>query len=178
MQGVGQRDRATANGILFSAALAHEWFVCHGESIRRYVLKIVKHNDVAEDLLQETFLRALTGQRPVGDAQITERWLFAIARNAAIDHLRRRRVADELTPALLTDYEFEESMDDTTDWRVQESMQRFCGLPLGQQRTLWLRYFMGLSTAEIACVLGCSSDAVRHSEQRALVSLRRALAAV
>lgn len=60
--------------------------------IRRHIKAMVRDADEAEELTQETFVRALAGAATLRDSQATLAWLFRIATNVSLDHLRRRKV--------------------------------------------------------------------------------------
>src|SRR5260370_35862972 len=57
----------------------------------RYLLRIVRHPETAEDLFQQTWLRVMERIRRYDSQRSFEGWLFALAHNLAIDHLRRYR---------------------------------------------------------------------------------------
>jgi RNA polymerase sigma-70 factor (ECF subfamily) len=64
-------------------------------------------------------------------------------------------------------------------WVTDNELQMFITrLPLAQRQVIFLRYAVGLSTAEVASVLGQSLDAVRKQQSRALGFLRERLTAV
>lgn len=75
------------------ATPAPETLAAAYQSVRRellvYLTRMVVRADIAEELLQEAALRALQAERPPEDEQGTRAWLFRIATNLAIDHLRR-----------------------------------------------------------------------------------------
>jgi RNA polymerase sigma-70 factor (ECF subfamily) len=56
-----------------------------------FLLRMVRQPDIAEDLLQKTWLRAIERIHSYDPNRSFKAWLFAVARNVAIDHLRRRQ---------------------------------------------------------------------------------------
>jgi RNA polymerase sigma-70 factor (ECF subfamily) len=81
-RGLRQRD----------VALLHDLVVEYQFRLVRYLIYLLGRRDSVDDLVQETWLRVLErGRSYDGDSRF-EPWLFAIARNLTIDHLRKRRI--------------------------------------------------------------------------------------
>jgi RNA polymerase sigma-70 factor (ECF subfamily) len=135
--------------------------------------------DVAE-AAQEVFIRMLTAlpDYEVGDAAFRF-WLFRIARNHAIDLLRREkfsRVTDEGRLNRLLEDSAENTNGPAEGWLDDErTALAVSALPVEQQRMLLLRFGFGLKSDEVATVLGCSPEAVRKQQSRALRRLASAL---
>jgi RNA polymerase sigma-70 factor (ECF subfamily) len=134
--------------------------------------------DVAE-AAQDVFIRMLTAlpDYEVGDAAFRF-WLFRIARNHAIDLLRREkfsRVTDEnrLNRLLEAEGGTAEPGDGWLD--DERTALAVSALPVEQQRMLLLRFGFGLKSDEVATVLGCSPEAVRKQQSRALRRLAATL---
>lgn len=134
--------------------------------------------DVAE-AAQEVFIRML-GALPDYEPNGTpfRFWLFRIARNHAIDILRREK------HSRLEDHDRLNRLREAAaaagasheGWLDDERMAlAVSALPLEQQRTLLLRFGFGLKSDEVAQVLGCSPAAVRQQQSRALRRLQESL---
>jgi RNA polymerase sigma-70 factor (ECF subfamily) len=125
----------------------------HANDIACYLRRLVGDPDTAADLMQETFARALhAGRRPaVGEMRP---WLFRIASNLAISHLRRPRWPNlfGLKPQVTRDVSFEEGA------QVRQAMR---SIPADQAVTLALAFHEGFSRREIAEMLGVSEEAVK-----------------
>jgi RNA polymerase sigma factor (sigma-70 family) len=112
----------------------------------------------AEDVAQETFVRAYDHLDRYDPARPFSTWLFAIAKNVAANHAlaRTRRDARELEggrrdPEVRTD-----------DASASDLWQRAAAvLHPGPYRVLWLRYAQGMTVSEIATELGRSSVAIK-----------------
>src|SRR6266566_1981692 len=65
------------------------WVDDHGECLYRYALVRVRKLEVAEDLVQETFLAAARGYEKFGGRSSERSWLVGILKNKIIDHFRR-----------------------------------------------------------------------------------------
>src|ERR1700733_5823488 len=81
-RGLRQRD----------VALLHELAVENQFRLVRYLIYLLGRRDPVDDLVQETWLRVLERGRSYDGHSRFEPWLFAIARNLTIDHLRQRRI--------------------------------------------------------------------------------------
>ena len=115
----------------------------------------------AEDVAQETFVRAYDHLDRYDPARPFSTWLFAIAKNVAANHAlaRTRRDARELEGSR------REPADDRADddrASASDIWQRAAAvLHPGPYRVLWLRYAQGMTVSEIATALGRSSVAIR-----------------
>ena len=122
----------------------------------------------AEDLLQDTFVRALKRIDRLQAAVSQRAYLFGIARHVGIDALRRLRAVEELpaeTPA----------MTETTDERLEPMRQAISELPEAQREALLLKLQQELSYEEIAEVLAIPVGTVRSRLHYAVLQLRQAL---
>ena len=148
----------------------------HGK-VLRYLGQLCGSHDQAEELAQETFVRAYTGLLTFRGECSAATWLFRIARNAYLDSLRRPTVPHVDTSELLL-------IPDTTGVgdpvrRYAEGEQRdliartLRALPELQRSVLLLRDAEGLAYVEIADVLGLSVAAVRIRLFRARNAFRQ-----
>jgi DNA-directed RNA polymerase specialized sigma24 family protein len=135
--------------------------------------------DGAEDCLQETFLAALRAY-PRADAANLRGWLFAIARNKAIDH-HRSRSASPSPAGGASDLEGR-SPDGAPTWlggprgmssRDGEVWAAVGALPNGQRAAVLLRFAVDLRYGEIGTALGCSEQAARRRVHDGLQTLRK-----
>jgi RNA polymerase sigma-70 factor (ECF subfamily) len=149
------------------------------DKIYRYIHFKVGVQGDTEDLTSQTFLKAWDA---IGDYEWRNHpfgaWLFRIAHNLVVDYHRARRPAvslDDAAPHL----EGEASRDDVrpehvlaeliTMERVRHAVGR---LTEEQQQVLILRFFEGLSTGEVAELMGKRRGAIRGLQFRALGALR------
>jgi len=146
--------------------------------VYRYMALRVGRREDAEDLTQLVFERIVGGlpaYRPSG--RPFEAWAFRIARNAVIDHHRRRR------PTELLDAEGELADDESPDVlavrgeEIQALRRAVACLTPDQQEALALRYAADLSAEEAAAVMGRRAGTVRGLTFRAIATLRRHLSA-
>jgi RNA polymerase sigma-70 factor (ECF subfamily) len=155
----------------------------YGRLAYSLILRVVRDGAIAEDLVQETFLRVWNRVQGF-DAERGSigPWLLAVARNRAIDYLRsaggRERNALEFEetdhPALYTDMEHDLLVSDGAR-RVKAAMER---LPSNHRQVIELAYFEGLSQTEMAERMGQPLGTVKTWVRTALQSLREDLGAV
>jgi RNA polymerase sigma-70 factor (ECF subfamily) len=159
--------RATAGDrdALKALYLRYRW------DVYRHARRIVASHDDAEDVTQQVFLKLTTrlGRYDTGQAEFSA-WMRRVARNAAIDHMRRDRLvpgARELEQELGAC-----SVDPDRGASLREAIER---LPRAQRDVLLLRDVAGLTPTEVARRLGKSRGAVNTSHHRARVAARRTL---
>lgn len=73
-------------------ALLHDLVEQYQFRLVRYLIYLLGHRDSVDDLVQETWLRVLEHGRSYNGRSRFEPWLFTIARNLTMDHLRKRRI--------------------------------------------------------------------------------------
>ncbi|MBK9346682.1 MAG: sigma-70 family RNA polymerase sigma factor [Burkholderiales bacterium] len=148
----------------------------HQDRIYRFLVRLTRSHDDALELAQETFIHAWTAlERWQAQARFST-WLFQIARNQAIDLLRRTQrvdfvefdagVADSLADSAPTP---EEALYSTQRLRALErALQR---LPTEHREILLLREIEDLSYDEMAAVLNISLGTVKSRIARARTAL-------
>ena len=145
------------------------------DDVYAYVATLLRDAASAEDVTALAFERALHRQRSYRPGRGTERaWLFGIARNAALDELRRRK----RSAALVTEPEDLSSAetDEDDDRRLNRATVRAAldGLAPRERELIGLKFHAGLSNPEIAKVLGVSESNAGTLLHRAMQQLRKA----
>lgn len=128
--------------------------------ILNYVHRMVGDRALAEDLTQDAFVkayRALPGTRP--DLAF-KAWIYRIATNTAISHLRRRKVIRWVPFLAGQDHASDEAIDRTVG-RRQDVEQALAKLPQHYAAALLLRHYQGLSLAETAAALDITENAAK-----------------
>ncbi len=148
----------------------------------RYLLYLTGRREYAEDLAQETWVRVLQRGSQYNGRQRFDPWLFAIARNLAIDYLRKKRKAVQ-TASLPNDRDamlllpssgpspFEAAARSEDAIRLAGQLQILSPL---YREALLLRFQEDLSLPEIAQVLGAPVTTVTSRIYRGLAELRSA----
>jgi RNA polymerase sigma-70 factor, ECF subfamily len=164
---IGQRDENAMEAV----------FRRYSGPVYSVALRVLRDSGQAEDILQEVFLQLW--RKPAAFVQnrgSLGAWLVVIARNRAIDVLRRRKPSDSVDDVVLTS---PINVADEAERNI--AMQRVRGvianLPEEQRRTLDLAYFEGLSHTEIASRTGDPLGTVKTRIRQALITLRKALEA-
>lgn len=140
-----------------------------------YVASMLRDRSAAEDVTAQAYERAYRKRRSYRPARGTaEAWIFGIARNAALDELRRRKRRAEL-PAEPED-EAALAVEDHAEHSVRRAAVRAAVADLeGTERDMVALKFMGgLSNAEIARVLRTSESNVGTRLHRTITKLREA----
>jgi RNA polymerase sigma-70 factor (ECF subfamily) len=142
--------------------------------VRRFLRHQLGDADVAEELLQRTFVKmieALPRYRPRGLP--FGAWVFRIARNAVIDHRRTAHPGVPLEAAIDRASEAGDPVASAERHQDRDEIRvALEALPPDQREVLVWRFFAGLSPAETAVLMGRSNGAVRVLQHRALAALR------
>ena len=146
----------------------------HGEELAHHIRRIVRDDDVAQDLLQETMLRAWKALGRLAPGSNERAWLYRIATNASLNHQRSRareraalsRHAAELAEARETDDGRRDVADRTGLWA------EVARLPERQRLALSLRFADDLGYEEIAARIGGTAAAARANVYQATQRLK------
>lgn len=170
------------------------WVDEHGDALFRYALFRIQDAQVAEDLVQETFLAALRGKDSFAGRSSVKTWLFGILKHKIIDHIRKisreRPEGDIETIADLADKNF----DGQGGWKYQPSQWTTNPSLLFQQQEFWqilqtclselpprlnqaftLRELDGLSAEEVRKILNVTPTNGGVMLHRARMRLRECL---
>jgi RNA polymerase sigma-70 factor, ECF subfamily len=132
-----------------------------------YIRSIVRDDKEAEDLTQQVFLKLITVIVKYDDRGVPfSGWLLRLARNVALDHLRRRRPipAEEVFGA-------DRQADDIALHRARSLRTALVALPYEQREVIVMRHLVGLTPPEIATRMGRSESSIHglhHRGRRAL----------
>jgi RNA polymerase sigma-70 factor (ECF subfamily) len=133
----------------------------------------------AEDLVQDTYAKALAGAARFVEGSNLRAWLFRILRNAFIDRARRRNVVletpDDTLEATLPDPVGERGLDQLRYVTAAEVHRAIAALPIEFRFVVCLDV-EGFSEAEIADIVRCPPGTVKSRLSRAKARLRAALA--
>ncbi len=157
----------------------------HSRNLFRLAFRMTGHEQDAEDIVQETFLRAYRQLAKFDDRASFGTWLYRIAANCSLDLIRaRKRRATQNEPA---DEDAADPMQSVPDpgpapdrlamsveveRKVAEVLD---GLSEMERTAFVLRHYEGMCIDDIGRTLGVQSNAAKHSVFRAVQKLRRAL---
>jgi RNA polymerase sigma-70 factor (ECF subfamily) len=154
----------------------------HKSRLYTAIFLIVKDRYVAEDLLQDTFIKAINTIR---EGRYNEEgkflpWISRIAHNLAIDHFRREKRYPEIIledgSPLMNSIQFAaESVEDKQVWLDNRSRLRsyIKELPIEQKQVLIMRHYLKMSFQEIADRTGVSINTALGRMRYALINLRK-----
>jgi RNA polymerase sigma-70 factor (ECF subfamily) len=148
------------------------------DDVYAYAFTLLRDRAGAEDVTAAAFERAYRRRRTFDRRRGEERaWLFGIARNAALDELRRRRRLAELTaePAAEDDAGVAGG-EDEGEVALRRTVVRdaLASLPARDRELVALKFHAGLSNAELARVLGVSESNAGTLLHRTMTKLRKA----
>jgi RNA polymerase sigma factor (sigma-70 family) len=143
------------------------FFLQYEHAIFGYLLRLTGDEQSAHDLSQEAFLRAWQHYEKIRGYDHPAAWLFRVASNLAISHLRRR--ASPVGSAKLLGDDDSPARSDPAMRFIEVDLveQTLLALPPKQRAALVLREVYGFSCEEIGSTLGMSRDAVKMSLWRA-----------
>lgn len=145
-----------------------------------FLARLSRRRDVAEDLLEETWLRLVANARRLRPDTRLGPWLFTVARNLHVSYCRSRLLEDSHAASLLALWPFspdrsspfEETAANELERRVEAAI---AALPASFREVLLLVAIEGLQPAEAAEVCGVTPEALRQRLSRARAMLARAL---
>ena len=157
----------------------------HGLEVARHLRRLVRDDEVAADLLQDTFLRAHGAMERLRSGSNARAWLYRIATNAALNHLRDRaretaalerhaRDREVAAPPWLDADEIGGAAHET-DPRHAAVWARVAELPERQRVALTLRVSGECDYQEIAGRMGGTTAAARANVHQAIKRLRKEL---
>ena len=141
--------------------------------LRYFVARMVRDDDLADELCQETWLTVLSRIHTLRETGTFSTWLYRIARNRVYLEFRRRRQVFELDDGFEVSDCVEEEMD-----AVEDAAKLHCCLerlkPLHRE-VLLLKFLEEMSYEQIADVLECNLGTVRSRIFHAKLALKREL---
>lgn len=155
----------------------------HSRRVRDYIHMMVKDRDAAEDIFQETFIKAV---RVIDEGRYADSgkflsWVLRIAHNQVIDYFRARR-QDRAVTATEAGYDVLGSLriaegtveDALVGEQIARDVRALVGLlPAEQREVVMMRYFANLSFKEIAEQTDVSINTALGRMRYALINLRR-----
>ena len=155
----------------------------HSRRVRDYIQMMVKDGDVADDIFQETFIKAV---RVIDEGRYTDNgrflsWILRIAHNQVIDHFRAQKQNRQLNEAeagydVLGTLRLAERTveDEIVCGQIAGDVRRMVELlPDEQREVVMMRYYSGLSFKEIAEQAGVSINTALGRMRYALINLRK-----
>lgn len=140
--------------------MVYRWYQQYKTSLYRFALSILKDSYLAEDVLQEAFVRML-GLNRLPDSEKAQAWLYRVVRNICYDILRKQK------------REVCETSDTAASGEVNwEFVEMIAPLPQKDQEILALRFIGGFTHKEIAQIMGMTVHSTKKRYERAIQKLR------
>ena len=177
-------DRVLLNNYLSGDRSAiSELIERHSQRVRNYIGMMVKDDDIANDIFQETFIKAV---KVIDEGRYTDSgkflsWVLRIAHNRVLDHFRREKASRQINEAE-AGYDMIGSLriaepnteDEMVQGEVEQTVRNLINLlPEDQQEVIRLRYYSKLSFAEIAEQTDVSINTALGRMRYALINLRK-----
>jgi RNA polymerase sigma-70 factor, ECF subfamily len=147
----------------------------HGDEIFRFCGRFLRDRSLAEEAVQETFLRAWRSPaRQAGNVAQVRPWLFSIARTTCLDAQRRIRVRPLTSDAPAPDFPADDhSIDDVfATWTVEEALRR---IRPDQRYAIVETYLKGRTYTELSAEISVPEATIRSRVFYGLKALRLAL---
>ncbi len=145
------------------------------DRIVRYILVRIGDQNEAENLGGDVFLKALRSVGSFrGNREQMRAWLFKIAHNLVVDHLRKasKRRTVPIDEVVIRD-KVDVAQAVETKMELERLTQALSKLTPAQREVIGLRFFAGVSSAEAGEILGKKAGAVREMQRAAVQELRR-----
>jgi len=139
---------------------------CYQSAIVRYLYRMTGDYETAKDLAQDTFVSAYKNI-PKSDTELSfKAWLYRIATNNALQHIRRKKVISFITFSSLPENDDRLSVSPENEMENLHIKQTLAQIPYDQRICLVLHFVEGFKLREIAEILDISKDAVSKRIQR------------
>jgi RNA polymerase sigma-70 factor (ECF subfamily) len=152
-------------------------FNLYWDKIYANALHLIKSPEAARDLTQEVFIKIWLKREKLSEVQQFESWLYRVARNVFIDHLRKQLVLDSLQ-----DIQSIEDSEEPTPQRklelnelIKQVNGAIASLPAQMQTAFQLSRFHGLTHEQIAQQMNISKATSQNYIARSLIVIRRYL---
>ena len=155
----------------------------HSKRVLDYIRMMVKNNEVADDIYQETFIKVV---RFIDDGRYTDNgkflsWVLRIAHNQVIDHFRQAKQQNNLSESdagydILNMKRFADTTveDRMVSEQIENDLRKLVdNLPEEQKEVVMMRYFGDLSFKEIAEQTNVSINTALGRMRYALINLRK-----
>ena len=148
-----------------------------------FTFQLVRDENVAQDLVQEVFVKVWKHLASFDQKKKFSTWLYAIAKNAAYDWLKKKKALPFSTFEKADGSNFLEIIEDQTIlnstelWQQMDNAQdaqQFLDVLSPEMKTIFLLHFQqGFSLVEIAEILGAPTNTLKSQFRRTLLSLRK-----
>jgi RNA polymerase sigma-70 factor (ECF subfamily) len=167
-------------------AALEEFYDRYAQVVYNVIVRIVRDRAVADEILQETFWQVWRKVAEFSGRGAAAAWLYRIARNKSLDHLRRQKARpqppetasqedEDLVWERLTGDAIEPEQTAERRWEQQDLLQALAEISADQRLCLELAYFEGMSQRQIAAYANIPLGTVKTRLRSGLQKLGRML---
>ncbi|HEX9511972.1 MAG TPA: sigma-70 family RNA polymerase sigma factor [Puia sp.] len=161
---------------------SHAFYYIHRELFKglyNYALKLLQDNDLANDAVQELFVKIWTKRNSIGKLQKVKPYFFTALRRQILNQLRNlqlRELRISRIPRPDIDFSPEEIVVKNEEYRSLQKkiLELLNELPKRQKEVIYLHYFEEMDYAQISAIMGINYQSVLNLTQKALQKLRSA----
>ncbi|WLD93641.1 RNA polymerase sigma factor SigX [Alkalihalobacillus sp. AL-G] len=159
-------------------------YVDYHQSLFQFLIYLVRDRNTAEDLVQDVYIKVLNSYQSFKGDSSEKTWLFSIARNVAIDHIRKQKRRKKTISGIFDIKEKENQLvhpDKMPDEIIDESesvKQLYEALSKCKEehhQVILLRYIHSFSIKETAAIMGWTEGKVKTVQHRTLKTLKNIL---
>ena len=133
----------------------------YAQDIKRFILSKTKDESVADDILQETFIKVHTKLQTLKDEDKLKSWLFSVARYTLMDYFKTKKIKVELN-----DFEVTDTLENHEHTEKDCLRGILVNLPKKYREPIFLSDIMGLKQKEVAKRSNLSLPTVKSQIQR------------
>ena len=157
-----------------------EVYAAFNSRVFAFLLRLSRRRDVAEDLLEETWVRLVKHARRLRPDTRLGPWLFTVARNLHVSYRRSRMLEDSAAASLMALWPFSVERSSPFEAAAATELERrieraLATIPLAAREVLLLVGVAGLDPSDAADVCGITPEALRQRLHRARAALSKAL---
>lgn len=157
-----------------------EVYAAYNTRLFTFLVRLSRRRDVAEDLLEETWLRLVKHARRLRVDTRLGPWLFTVARNLHASYLRSRMLEDSASASLIALWPFSLERASPFEAAAASELERrieraLAAMPAASREVLLLVAVAGLDHSDAADVCGITPEALRQRLHRARETLSQAL---
>lgn len=138
-----------------------------------FAVKLVKEPFIAEDIVQDCFVRLWEKREELGHLKSPKSYLYRMVRNSCLKHLERTKLSSGEPGEALPDPDLVIEKSLIAAETARELYQFISSLSPGLQQIIRLYYLEGMSNREIATALNIEPDSVTRQRLRAIMALRK-----
>ena len=147
----------------------------HQGKIRAYLVRLCKNYDLADDMAQETFLTAFRKLQSYKGEGSFSGWLFRIAHNCFLQHIRKTKRRIEITDQFGTQLELQTEQYASISTEKMDLEQALVQLNPDETATITLCHSYGFSHQEVSDILDMPLGSVKSNISRGKVKLQKIL---